>query len=169
MLTRRKGWVPLLLHQPITDSEFGQQNAWPGRIDLNLFAQFADDDAQVMRVIDVRTTPNLLHDLLTRDHLAGVLRENLQHQIFFRTEDKAFAVDRPGAGGQIDFKRADSDDGAVRRCDGNVGPQHSARSRDQLADTERFDDVVIRAEFAQSDFRAFTRAYRANDNRSLRP
>src|ERR1700745_1059738 len=82
-----KGWAPLLLHQPITDSQFGQQNAWPGRIDLNLFAQFADDDAQVMRVIEVRTTPNLLHELLTRDHLASVLRENLQHQIFLRPED----------------------------------------------------------------------------------
>ena len=37
------------------------------------FAQFAHDDAQVMRVIEVRTTPTLLHDL-TRDHLAGVVR-----------------------------------------------------------------------------------------------
>ena len=57
-----------------------------------------------MRVIQVRTAPNLLHDLLTRDHLAGVLRENLQNQILLRTEDKSFAVNRPGTGGQIDFK-----------------------------------------------------------------
>ena len=98
-----KGSALPLLHQPITDSQFGQQNAWPGWIDLNLFAQFAHDNAQIMRVIEVRTTPNLLHDLLTRDHLAGVLRENLPHQIFLRTKDKVFAVNRPGAGGQIDF------------------------------------------------------------------
>src|SRR2546425_2412931 len=169
MLTGSKGWASPLLRQPITYSQFGQQNAWPGWIDLNLFAQFADDDAQVMRVIEMRTTPNLLHDLLTRDHLAGVLRENLQHQVFLRTENKVFAVDHPGAGGEIDFKRADSDDGVVRRCDGNVGPQHRVRSRDQLADTERFDDVVIRAEFEQPDFLAFTRAYREYDNRRIRP
>src|SRR6266852_347024 len=62
-----KSWALPLLHQPITDSQFGQQNAWPGWIDLNLFAQFAHDNAQVMRVIEVRTTPNLLHDLLTRE------------------------------------------------------------------------------------------------------
>jgi hypothetical protein len=86
MLTR----LPLL-HQPITDSQFGQQNAWPGRIDLNRFAQFADDDAQVIRVIEVRTTPTLLHDL-TRDHLAGVVRG--PNQIFLRTEDKSFASPR---------------------------------------------------------------------------
>ena len=52
-----------------------------GRIDLNLFAQFVDDDAQVMRVIAVRAILNLLHDLLTRHNLAGFPRENLQHQI----------------------------------------------------------------------------------------
>jgi hypothetical protein len=61
-------------------------------IGLNRFAQFADDDAQVMRVIEVRTTPNLLHDLLTRDHLAGVVR--VQNQIFLRTEDESFAFPR---------------------------------------------------------------------------
>ena len=79
------------MHQAVTASQFGQQNAWPGRIDLNRFAQFADDDAQVMRVIEVRTTPTLLHDL-TRDHLAGVVRE--PNQIFLRTEDKSFALPR---------------------------------------------------------------------------
>jgi hypothetical protein len=52
------------------------------------FAQFADDDVQVMRVIEVRATLNLLHDLLTRHNLAGFPRENLQHQIFLSTEDK---------------------------------------------------------------------------------
>jgi len=79
MLTGSKGWAPPLLHQAITDSQFGQQNAWSGRLDLNLFAQFAGDDAQVMRVIEVRATLNLLHDLLTCHNLAGFLRENLQH------------------------------------------------------------------------------------------
>ena len=69
-------------------SPFGQQNAWPGRIDLDLFVQFADDDAQVMRVIEVRATLNLLHDLLTRHNLADFPRENLPHQIFLSTEDK---------------------------------------------------------------------------------
>ena len=81
MLTGSKGWAPPLLHQAITDSQFGQQNVWSGRIDLNLFEQFADDDAQVMRVIAVRAILNLLHDLLTRHNLAGFPRENLQHQI----------------------------------------------------------------------------------------
>src|SRR5215813_7312278 len=120
-----------------------------------------------MRVIEVRTTPNLLHELLTRDHLAGVLRKNLQHQIFLRTKDKAFAVDRPGAGGQIDFKRADSDDGVVRRGGGDAGSQRRPRPRNQLADTKRFDNVVIRAEFEQPDFLALTRAYCKYDDRRI--
>ena len=101
MLTGSKGWAPPLLHQAITDSQFGQQNVWSGRIDLNLFAQFVDDDAQVMRVIAVRAILNLLHDLLTRHNLAGFPRENL-HIPFNR--GPVFAVNRPGAGGQIDFQ-----------------------------------------------------------------
>jgi hypothetical protein len=58
---------------------------------LNLFAQFAHDDAQVMRVIEVRTTPTLLHDL-TRDHLAGVVRVPNQDKSFASRETS----DRPG-------------------------------------------------------------------------
>ena len=66
----------------------------PGRVGSTsiFFAQFAHDDAQVMRVIEVRTTPTLLHDL-TRDHLASVVRG--PNQIFLRTEDKSF-VSRGG-------------------------------------------------------------------------
>ena len=89
------------MYQAITDSQFGQQNAWSGRIDLNLFAQFVDDDAQVMRVIAVRAILNLLHDLLTRHNLAGFPRENLQHQISLSDRGQVFAVNRPGADGQI--------------------------------------------------------------------
>ena len=70
----------------------------------SFFAQFADDDAQVMRVIEVRATLNLLHDLLTRHNLAGFPRENLQHQISLSDRGQVFAVNRPGAGGQIDFQ-----------------------------------------------------------------
>ena len=109
------------MYQAITDSQFGQQNAWSGRIDLNLFAQFVDDDPQVMRVIAVRAILNLLHDLLTRHNLAGFPRENLQHQISLSDRGQVFAVNRPGADGQIDFKAAGSDDGIVRRRGGG-GP-----------------------------------------------
>jgi hypothetical protein len=89
------------LYQAITDSQLGQQNVWSGRIDLNLFAQFADDDAQVMRVIEVLATLNLLHDLLTRHNLAGFPRDNLPHQIFLSDRGQVFAVNCPGAGGQF--------------------------------------------------------------------
>ena len=36
-----------------------------------------------MRVIEVRIAPNLLHDLPTRDHLVGVLRENFSTRYSF--------------------------------------------------------------------------------------
>ena len=104
-VSRRARWSlcaaqvpPCLWPKPVADPEFGQQNPRPGRVDLDFLAQVADDDAQVMRVVQVRTTPNLLHDLLTRHDLAGVLRENLQDQVFLRAEDKSLAVEGPGAG-----------------------------------------------------------------------
>ena len=67
------------------------------------FAQFANDDVQVMRVIEVRATLNLLHDLLTRHNLAGFPRKNPPPDISF-DRGPVFAVNRPGAGGQIDFQ-----------------------------------------------------------------
>src|SRR5262249_13645378 len=102
-LTGSIGWAPPLLHQGITDSQFGQQNVWSGRIDLDLFAQFADDDAQVMRVIAVRTALDLLHDLLTRHNLAGFRREKSPAPDISFNRGQVFAVNGPGAGGQIDF------------------------------------------------------------------
>ena len=105
------------MYQAITDSQFGQQNAWSGRIDLDLFVQFADDDAQVMRVIAVRAILNLLHDLLTRHNLAGFPRENLQHQIFLSTEDKYLPSIVPERGAKL-ISTAGSDDGIVRRRGG---------------------------------------------------
>ena len=63
-----------------------------------------------MRVVQMRPTPNLLHYLLTRYDLAGVLCENLEDKIFLRAKDKPLAVECPGAGGEVDFKQSDSDD-----------------------------------------------------------
>src|SRR5262245_62878579 len=120
-----------------------------------------------MRVLEMRPAPDLLHDLLTRHDLAGVLRPNLQNETFLRTEDKPLAVDRPGAGRQIDFKRAYPDHRIVRGSDAR--PQRYACPRDQFADTERFDDVVVRAELEQPDFLALARAHREHNDRNVRP
>ena len=56
------------------------------------------------------------------------------------------------SGCQIDLKGADSDDGIVRRRGADAGLQRRARQRNQLADTEWFDDVDSCAEFEQPEF-----------------
>jgi hypothetical protein len=66
-----------------------------------------------------------------------------------KVDQRKLTVEGPVYG--RDFKRANSDNGVVRRCGGNARPQHRARPRNQLADTKRFDDIVIRAEFEQPD------------------
>ena len=71
--------------------------------------------------IEVRATLDLLHDLLTRHNLAGFRREKSPAPDISFNRGQVFAVNRPGAGGQIDFKAAGSDDGIVRRRGGG-GP-----------------------------------------------
>ena len=44
------------------DSQIGQQNAWPGRIDFNLLAQFADDDAHNNLMLGTHTRAAGLED-----------------------------------------------------------------------------------------------------------
>src|SRR3982074_1757856 len=121
-----------------------------------------------MSVVEVGATPNLLHDLLARHDLPGMLREDLQNQIFLRTEHEPLAADHPGSRGQIDFKRTDPDYRlAGRRY--RAGPQRGAPPRNQLADTEGLDDVVVRAELQKADLLPFARAHRQHDDRDVRP
>src|SRR3982074_386968 len=97
-----------------------------------------------MSVGEEDAPPNRLHDLLSRHDLPGMLREDVQNQIFLRTEREPLAADHPGSRGQIDFKRTDPDYRLAGRRYG-AGPQRGARPRNQLADTEGGDDVVVRA------------------------
>ena len=116
-------------HEPISNPELGQRDARSRRVDLDLLAQVANNDPQIVRVVEMRAAPDVLHDLLPRHDLAGVLRENLQHQIFLRPEDQPLAAERAGTSGQIDFKRTDRNDGIAARH-GRARPQRGARPRD---------------------------------------
>src|SRR5262249_36030475 len=74
-----------------------------------------------MRVIAVRATLNLLHDLLTRHNLAGFPRENFQHQIFLSTEDQYLPSIVPERVAKLISRRLALTTGIVRRRGGG-GP-----------------------------------------------
>src|SRR5204863_8953666 len=78
----RRGDGSLGRHEPISDTEFGQQDARLGRIDLDLLPQLAHEDAQIMRVVQVRRAPDLLEQELVGDDVSRVLRQELQQPIF---------------------------------------------------------------------------------------
>ena len=56
------------------------------RVRLDLLAQLAHEDAQVMSVVHVDRAPHLLQQMLVGDHIAGVLRQHLEQPVFLRRQ-----------------------------------------------------------------------------------
>src|SRR5262249_11683995 len=61
-----------LLGKAIADAQFSQQDAGTGRINLDLLAQIAYDDAQIVSILEVGAAPDLFHDLLAGHDLPGM-------------------------------------------------------------------------------------------------
>ena len=95
--------------QPIADAELGQQDARLGRIVLDLLPQLAHEDAQIVRVVQVRRAPHFLEQELVGHDVAGVLGEQLQQPVFLRRQHHARAVDGDDARRQVDRERPDLD------------------------------------------------------------
>src|SRR4029079_67569 len=74
------------LHKAVSDAQFGDQNLRGVRMRLDLLAQLADEDAQIMSVVNVDRPPDLLEQVLVGDDVARVLRKDLQQAIFLRRQ-----------------------------------------------------------------------------------
>lgn len=72
--------------QPITDAQLAHQDAGLLRVLLDLTAQLAHQNAQIVRVMEVPFTPHFLQQDVVRDHVSGVLRQDLQQAVFFRRQ-----------------------------------------------------------------------------------
>src|SRR5580700_3160224 len=88
--------------ETIADAQFSQQNLGPIRVGLDLLAQLADENSQVLRIIDVSLPPNILEQVLMGNDLAGMLRQNLKQAIFLGRQIEALAVKLHRAGREID-------------------------------------------------------------------
>ncbi len=121
-----------------------------------------------MRVVDVGQAPDLLQQLLVGEHIAGMLREDLQQAVFLRRQRQAFFVDEDVAGREIDFQPIDPHD-AVAGRGARLAPEHDLGPRQQLGHAERLGDVVVGAELEQPHFLHLARLYRQDDDGNVRP
>ena len=64
--------------KPIPDSLFGDQDAWSIGIGLDLTAEPANKNSQIMYVIDMLITPYLAQQKVMGQDLTRVLRQNPQ-------------------------------------------------------------------------------------------
>ena len=68
--------------EAVTDSGFGQKVFGLGRVILELLAQVADIDAQVMAALDVGRAPDFAQQVALGQYLAGVAEQGGQQAVF---------------------------------------------------------------------------------------
>src|SRR5437016_4005032 len=73
--TRPRQDAPSALRHPIADARLGQHDLRVVGLVLDLLAQLADIDPQILRVLDMRRPPDRGEDLLVRQHPASVAGE----------------------------------------------------------------------------------------------
>src|SRR5579871_1012412 len=115
--------------QAIADAGLGQYELRPLRIDLDLLAELADIDPQILRIGQL--VPELLEQEAMGQHLAGVLHQDAQELIFLRRQFDLALADLHDAAHQVDREIA----GAKHRplaMDLQLMPQRRAQPRQQL-------------------------------------
>src|SRR2546426_9507015 len=64
--------------QPVANAWLGLQVLRPSRVDLQLAPKLGDINSQILRLIDMIRSPNLVQELALREHFARMLNEHLQ-------------------------------------------------------------------------------------------
>src|SRR5947199_2959862 len=70
--------------EPVADAGFGQRELRALGIGLDLLAELADIDAQILRVSEL--VPQLLQEEAVGQHLAGVLHQHAQEIVLLRRQ-----------------------------------------------------------------------------------
>src|SRR5713226_6113618 len=116
---------------------------------LELVAQVLDAHVDQVRIAEVIEAPDILQDLLAREHLAWMPQEELEQLVFARGQLQQIAVATGFALARhhLDILKAQDFDLA------RLGPtQQGAHARHELIWVKRFDDVIIGATVEASDF-----------------
>ncbi len=94
----------LIRTEPITYPRLGKNVARRGRIGFELLSQVADEDAQVLVLLDVIATPYGSQQGVMREHLSGVVYEINEEIKFLRRQTDVATTNGNIARFQINMK-----------------------------------------------------------------
>ena len=141
-------------------------------VGLDLLTQRAHKDTQARQVALSRRAPNLVQDILVRQHLVGVVRQQAQELVLDRRQMQFLAIHRGDAGIKVDMQLA----GIERALGGNTArlrirkaPERRANAREQLLDRKRLGQVVVGTSIERADLVRVLAARRDHDDRHARP
>ena len=137
--------------QPVAHAGLGQQEARLGRIGFDLGAQLAHVQPQVVRVFGELRPPHVGQQRAVRDHLPGVADQPGEQLVLGRRQVQRRAVQADVAGGEVDVEAVVLVAGDGRAERGAAVAQRDPHARQQLADAERFGQVVVGARVEQAD------------------
>src|SRR6185369_14329703 len=146
-------WLVFL--EAVADPGFGEDVAWRGCVGFDLFAQVADEDAQVLVLFDVVAAPQRREQRTMSKNLAGVFYEVDQQIEFFRRQMNWFASHRDLARLEIDVKVSRVENRwrcLIRRWSIRT-TQRSPHARQQLIDPKRLGNKIVGAEIERFHLR----------------
>ena len=138
-------------------------DVFPGRVALEFFAELADEDAEVFRLLGGLCAPDRGEKNAVSEDLAGVAREEQEQVEFFGGEVHGAAGDADGVRGGIDDKIADLD-GAVAGALGSAAEMSTDAGKEFL-DVEGLGDVVVGSGIEGFDLGVFLIADGEDDDR----
>src|SRR5208337_678449 len=155
------------LGSPVADPGLRLDDFGRGRIALDLGAQLADEDAQILRVLGMRRSPHGGENLAVGDDPTGVAEKDGEEIVFLRRQLDRNAVARNEALVEVHDDALDLD---PRSGLGLARPvaERGAKPRCQFADPEWLLDVIVGAEIERFDFLRLAVPRGENDHRRLR-
>ena len=118
-------------------------DVFPGRVALEFFAELADEDAEVFRLLGGLRAPHVGEQDAVGEDLARIAREEEQQVEFLGCEVHGTAGDGNGVRAGVDEEIADFNGGIA----GPLGSaaKMSAHTREELLNAEGLGDVIVSA------------------------
>ncbi len=153
--------------QAVADAWLGEQVARAARVWLDLAAQLADEDAQIVRFILVMRPPDGAQQGAVRDDLAGVDRQIFEYLVFGGGQAHLVAIDGDAAALEVERQPA-ALELRIAACatTGLRGmAQRHAQPGDQFGHAKGLGQIIIRAQFQRGNLILIAGAHREDDNR----
>ena len=132
---------------------------------LELAAQLGHEHPQIVRLVVVLGSPDLLQQLCLRDEAAAVANEHFDEVPLGRCQSHLLAVAAHLLRRQVDGEVRRLDEGFFFRRGGT--PEGGAQAGEQLVHAERLGDVVVGAGVERRNLVALGVADRQHDDRHL--